>query len=94
MEMARAYAAIGQKAKAIDLLNQLWKKSAQYMGWYCSLEGGRFNSSQRECMYNMYLMEQEMQLASSIDEKIANKMEAQLQQIMGLYQSKGGNLGF
>ena len=94
MEMARAYAAIGQKAKAIDLLNQLWKKSAQYMGWYCSLEGGRFNSSQRECMYNMYLMEQEMQLASSIDEKIANKMEAQLHQIMGLYQSKGGNLGF
>ena len=45
-------------------------------------------------MYNMYLMEQELQLASGIDEKLGDKMEAKLQQIMGVYQSKGGNLGF
>ena len=94
LELARSYAAIGQKAKAIDIINQLWKKSTQYLSWYCSLDGGRFNSSQRECMYHMYLMQQEVQLAELVDAKQAQQMNAQLQQLVGIFQSKGGSLGY
>ena len=90
LELARSYAAIGQKAKALDIIKQLWNKSTQYMNWYCSLEGSRFTSSQRESMYHIYLMQQELQLTELIDEKLAKEMDSQLQRLAGMYQSKGG----
>ena len=94
LEIARAYAALDQNAKAQEILDQLWNKSIQYMNWYCTLSGSRFNASSRECMYHLYVLQQELQLAQLLDEKKAETMAAQLQQLAGLYQSKGGNLGF
>jgi len=94
LEIARAYAALDQNAKAQEILDQLWNKSIQYMNWYCTLSGSRFNASSRECMYHLYVLQQELQLAQLLDEKKAKTMAAQLQQLAGLYQSKGGNLGF
>ena len=37
-----------------QLVDQLWKKSQQYMMWYCSLDGYRFDGSQRDCMIQLY----------------------------------------
>ena len=94
LEIARSYAAIGQKEKAKDLLQKLWTKSAQYISWYCSLDASRFNASSRECMYHLYILQQELQLTQLVDTKLAEKMDAHLQQLLALYQTKGGNLGF
>ena len=94
LEIARSYAAIGQKEKAKDLLQKLWTKSAQYISWYCSLDASRFNASSRECMYHLYILQQELQLTRLVDTKLAEKMDAHLQQLLALYQTKGGNLGF
>ena len=94
LELARAYAAIGKKEKAMGLINELWQKSTQYMNWYCSLDGNQFNSVQRECMYHLYLMQQELELALLIDEKKGEQMEKQLEHLMGTFQSKGGRLGY
>jgi hypothetical protein len=94
LELARAYAAIGQNAKAMELIAQLWQKSTQYMNWYCSLNASRFSSSHRECMYHLYLMQQEAELAMLIDEKKGQQLDSQLQQMAVMFQSKGGKLGY
>jgi hypothetical protein len=94
LELARAYAAIGQNAKAMELIAQLWQKSTQYMNWYCSLNANRFSSSHRECMYHLYLMQQEAELAMLIDEKKGQQLDSQLQQMAVMFQSKGGKLGY
>ena len=94
LDMARVYAAIGQKGKAKDILAQLWKKSSQYMNWYCLLDGNRFSSAQRDCMYHLYLMQQMTQLAIQVDEAEGKKLDTELQQIFGRYHGKGGTFGY
>ncbi len=45
-------------------------------------------------MYHLYILQQELQLTQLVDTKLAEKMNAHLQQLLALYQTKGGNLGF
>jgi len=94
LDLARAYAMIGKDAKAMEIIKELFKRSSQYLSWYCSLESGRFNSSQRECLYHMYLLQQELQLAETINEAEGDKMGKELKHLMAVYQSKGGDIGF
>ncbi len=91
LDLARAYAVTGQKQKAQELVTTLWKKSSQYLQWYCSLETTRFVSSQRDCMLHLYLMNQMMELQNSLDTKKGEQMEKQLQALSELYYSKGGS---
>ena len=93
-DMARCYAVLGNKAKAKTLLDELWTKSSQYMNWYNHLEGGRFSSSQQDCMYHIYLMQQMLQVAEKIDGKYADKLEKEFESILAKYESKGGEYGF
>ena len=90
LDLARGYQETGQNKKAQELLDQLWKKSCQYMQWYCSLDGIRFANSQRDCMIHMYIMNQMLNLQDKIDPKKTEKMEKQLQGISELYYTKGG----
>ena len=58
--------------------------------WYCSLDGSRFDISQRDCMINIIIMQQILDVQDSIDEKLSQQKDAQLEAMMRLYQSKGG----
>ena len=91
LDLARAYAVTGQKQKAQELVTTLWKKSSQYLQWYCSLDAMRFTSSQRDCMLHLYLMNQMLELQNSLDAKKGEQMEKQLQALSELYYSKGGS---
>jgi hypothetical protein len=90
LDLARAYKLTGQNAKAQQLIDQLWKKSQQYLMWYCSLDGYRFDGSQRDCMINIYAMNQLVDLQTSIDEKKGTQKDQQLEGLIQLYHSKGG----
>ena len=90
LDLARGYQETGQNKKAQELLDELWKKSYQYMQWYCSLDATRFANSQRDCMINLYIMNQMLNLQDKIDPKKSEKMEKQLQGISELYYAKGG----
>ena len=90
LDLARAYKLTGQNAKAQQLIDQLWKKSQQYLMWYCSLDGYRFDGSQRDCMINIYAMNQLVDLQTSIDEKKGAQKDQQLEGLIQLYHSKGG----
>ena len=91
LDLARAYAGTAQNKKAQELIDKLWKKSSQYLQWYCSLDGSRFASSQRDCMIQLYIMNQLLNLQDEVDAKKSQQMEKQLQGLSELYYSKGGS---
>ena len=91
LDLARAYAGTDQNNKAQELIDQLWKKSSQYLQWYCSLESSRFASSQRDCMIQLYIMNQLLNLQDKVDAKKSQQMEKQLQALSEIYYSKGGS---
>ena len=80
-------------AKAQQLIDTLWKKASQYVLWYCSLDGSRFDISQRDCMINIIIMQQILDVQDMIDENQSKQKETQLEALMRLYQSKGGSFG-
>ena len=93
MDLARAYALTNQTKKAQELIDQLWRKSAEYMVWYCSLDGQRFESSQQDCMLHLYILNQVLDLQSAVDAKKAEEKDKQFQTINKIYTAKGGTYG-
>ena len=93
LDMVRSYVAIGQNEQAKQLIDQLWKKSSQYMRWYCSLSPMRFANSQQECQMHLYILQMLAQLAGDVDEATGEKYEKQLEAVFRIFQSKGGDLG-
>ena len=94
LDMARTYVTIGNKAKAQEILDQMWKKSIQYLGFYMSLSPSRFSISNRDCMLHLYIMEHLIHLAGQIDQKKAEAYTNKFEEVLTTYQSKGGDLGF
>jgi len=90
IDIARAYNLLGQKDKAQQLVDQLWKKSQQYLQWYCSLDGYRFDCSQHDCVIQFIVMNQLLDVQTAIDEKKGEQKGQQMDAIVRLYQSKGG----
>ena len=58
--------------------------------WYCSLDNYRFDGAQRECMINIYVMNQLVDIQNAIDEKKGAEKDQQLEALIQLYHSKGG----
>ena len=94
LDIARTYNTIGQKDKAKATVAELWKKSGQYMQWYCSLDARHFASSQRECQLHLYIMQMLAQIAEDIDEKMGEEYTKQLESTFHAFQSKGGSFGY
>ena len=93
LDLARAYALTGQPQKAQQIIEKLWRKSAEYMLWYCSLNESRFAMSQQECLVHMYILNQILNLQSAVSEKAAKEKEKQFKAISSLYEAKGGTYG-
>lgn len=89
-DLARAYALLGQKAKATEYINAVWKNAEQYVRWYLSLQGNRFTMSQNDILRNIYMMQATAEVEQLVDEKKAEKMMKQLNSLYSAYQAKGG----
>jgi len=92
-DFADAYYKLGMNKKAEETLNAMWKNSVQYVRYYLSLPQGRFMSSQRDCMYHLYIMQRFSEIASQHNKSLADKMTGNLNQLIAAYQNRGGNLG-
>ena len=90
LDILRCYIALGQQAKAKDLMQRLWTKSMQYMNWYTSLDPLQMGSCQRECMLHLYLLNQYAEEYNRLDKQQAEKYYKELDQMAQLYRSKGG----
>ncbi len=93
LDMARAWAAMGNQQEAMKLISQLWMNSAQYVAWYCNLNDQQFHLSEDSCYMHIYILNQLLQLGSNIDEKWGEKCEVTLNKILDAFQAKGGRLG-
>ena len=92
-DFAEAYYKLGMNKKAEETLDAMWKTCAQYLRYYLSLPQSRFMSSQRDCMYNLYIMQRFCEIASPYNKPLADKMTENLNQLIAAYQGRGGNLG-
>ena len=92
IDILRSYIALGMNDKAKDLTQQLWTKSTQYMRYYSSLSPARLKSSDRECLYHFYVLEQLCNMIMRIDEALGEKYYKELNEVARFYQSRGGQL--
>ncbi len=94
LDLARGYALTGQDKKAQQLIDILWKKASQYLTWYYSLDGMRFESSQHDCLIQLYIAEQLLQVQETIDSEKAKKMDLRIQQLTKQFHAKGGRFEY
>jgi len=92
IEEAKAYATLGNKAKSKALFNALWTKSQQYLNWYTSLNGSRFEQAQQDCLLHFYIMQQIVQYGQHVDKGWAAQKQNNLSMLLSRYQAKGGQL--
>jgi hypothetical protein len=93
MDFLQGYYAVGDKKKAEEVLNDMWKNSQQYLSWYLSLNDKRFNQSQRECLLHFYTMQRILEITSKYDAQLTQKKGKELENIMAVYHNRGGNFG-
>ena len=94
LDMARAWAALGDKKQAISIIKSMWTNSAQYMFYYCSLNGVRFKSAENDAVMHFYILQQLVGLAQTIDKSWSDERMVELGALVKLFEDKGGNLGY
>ena len=89
-DMAEAYTLLGQKAKARQLYDALWKISMQYANYYMSLPSRYFDMSQSSCKMHFQIMMNLVNANDHTDRAWANKHAQQLNGLMNRFASLGG----
>ena len=94
LDMARVWAALGDKQKAMTIITPMWKNSAQYMLYYNSLEGFRFKSAENDAVMHFFILQQLASLSQNIDKNWTDARMIELSALVKLFEDKGGNLGY
>ena len=94
LDFAQAYALVGNKAKAEQMLNAVVKNAKQYAEWYLSLERSRFLMSQQDCMLQLYILNKAYETAEIVDKLTGKKLAASIEKSLRIYSNqyaaKGG----
>ena len=90
LDMAQAYAMLGQKSKAKKILQRVVLNSTQYANWYLSLSNDRFMQSQSDCLRQFMVLNHAAEIAGMVDKNYANAITKQMNASYRLYQSRGG----
>ena len=90
LDIAKAYAHLGNKAKATETLKAIFDNSHQYMKWYNSLTGRRFTQAQQDCIMHIFIMNMCVDTADTFDKTLANKFNQLFTADITTYHNKGG----
>ena len=93
LDFAKAYAILGKKAEASNILDKVWLNAVQYAQYYLQLEGSRFSQSQRDCMIQLSIMNQACEVYAMLDKTKAAKAGQTLDALYRMYVGKGGHTG-
>lgn len=91
-DYAAAYAMLGNRTTASQLLNKVVKNAEQYCLWYLSLDDNRFMQSQRDCMIQFYILGKAADVARSYDQKLSDSIENKLKNYSNRYTARGGRM--
>ena len=92
IDMARAWSVLGNKKEAMAIINDMWNNSEQYLKWYLSLTGFRFDGAKSDCLLHFYILQQLVSLTDGIDRAKADLQYKQLAVLSNIYEEKGGSL--
>ncbi len=94
IEIAKAYALLGMKKEAKDVLSKVFENSRQYLRYYTSFNGSTLTSYQQECLTQMYIMSECIEVADMVDKAYADNMAQTQNTYLKIYQDKGGQLPY
>lgn len=89
-DIAKAYALVGDKAKAKATIDAMWKDATQYMSWYVTLNDKYFPQYYNECLTQLYIMQQVAAITELVDSKLAASQMKQLNMLYTVYRNRGG----
>ena len=89
-DLARAYALLGMKDKAMKIARAVLLNNKQYACWYLSLSKDRFLMSQNDVLRNILMMQNTADVMALINQKAADKVLNDCQTLYKLYLAKGG----
>ena len=92
LDFIKAYGAVGDKAKATHVSDEMWKTSKQYLNWYMNLDTADFLTYQRECQMHMMFLSAIIESMQTVDEGWVEKHYNEASNLMNTYQSRGGQL--
>ena len=92
MDLVRTWVALGNKKEALAIINKMWKNSAQYVRWFCTLDGFRFDSAKNDCLLHFYILEQLAAVTENVDEKCYQQQSKDLNMLAAAYEARGGRL--
>ena len=90
IDIARAYALLGQKKDAKRLLTQIWDNAKSYADFYVQQNGSRFDLCQNDLMRQLYIMQNIADAAQLVDTKMSTQWIKTANAIYTIYQQKGG----
>ena len=91
MEMANAYAVLGEYEKATTILDELANKSVEYVNWYLSLDNSHFALSYESCYRHFLILDEinkSLSKLASISEKKAKEGEADVVSAASLHYAQ------
>lgn len=90
LDIAKAYYRVGQKQKADNLLKELATKSSQYVNWYLSFSDSKLASSNQDCVYNLYILDEINKVLEANHSSLAPQL---VKTFEGLYAAYSGRTG-
>ena len=91
-ELAKAYALIGDKANATKLDKKVFSVAEQYVNYYLSLRGIRFQQSARDVLTQLSIMDQTVEVTKLFDAKLAKQQQDTMQRLYSRYMAQGGTM--
>ena len=91
-DLAKAYALVGDKAEAKKCINAVYENAKEYVEYYLSLQGIRFQQSANDIMVQFSIMNQTAEVAKLIDAKLAAKQAGEMQRFYQRYVGQGGQV--
>ena len=91
-DLAKAYALIGDKANATKLDKKVFGVAEQYVNYYLSLRGIRFQQSARDVLTQLSIMDQTVDVTKLFDAKLAKQQQDTMQRLYSRYMAQGGTM--
>jgi len=91
-DLAKAYALVGDKADALKCINAVYENAKEYVEYYLSLQGIRFQQSANDIMVQFSIMNQTAEVTKLIDAKLAAKQAGEMQRFYQRYVGQGGKV--
>ena len=92
LDMARGWILAGQKQKAAEYVDKVWKTASQYLSYYLSLDANRFAQAQNDCIRQIMIMQSVCDVAGMVSPQLQKSYEKQLNALYTLYRGRGGSM--